>query len=144
MIEFMEIAVQEAKLGLGEGGIPIGAVLVQDGRIIGRGHNKRVQDDNPVMHAETDCLRSAGRVGTYKTTTLYSTLIPCYFCAGAAVQFGIPKVVVGEADTFAGAREFMESHGIEIVNLDLDECKLMMAKFIEGNPELWNEDIGEL
>ena len=144
MIEFMEIAIQEAKLGLGEGGIPIGAVLVKDGRIIGRGHNKRVQDDNPMMHAETDCLRSAGRFGTYKATTLYSTLMPCYFCAGAAVQFGIPKVVVGEADTFAGAREFMESHGIEIVNLDLDECKLMMTDFVKRNPELWNEDIGEL
>ena len=144
MIEFMEIPIQEAKLGGGEGGIPIGAVLVKDGRIIGRGHNKRVQDDNPVMHAETDCLRSAGRVRTYKATTLYSTLMPCFFCAGAAVQLGIPKVVVGEADTFAGAREFMESHGIEIVNLDLDECKLMMTDFVKRNPELWNEDIGEL
>ena len=144
MIKFMEIAIQEAKIGLGEGGIPIGAVLVKDGRIIGRGHNKRVQDDNPLMRAETDCLRSAGRFGTYKVTTLYSTLMPCYFCAGAAVQFGIPKVVVGEADTFAGAREFMESHSIEIVNLDLDECKLMMIDFVNRNPELWDEDIGEL
>ena len=144
MLEFMEIAIQEARLGLSEGGIPIGAVLVKDGKIIGKGHNKRVQDDNPVMHAETDCLRSAGRVGTYRGTTLYSTLMPCYFCAGAAVQFGISMVVVGEADTFAGAREFMESHGIEIVNLDLDECKLMMNDFVKCNPELWNEDIGEL
>ena len=144
MKEFMDVAIQEAKLGLGEGGIPIGSVLVKDGRIIGRGHNKRVQDDNPVMHAETDCLRSAGRVGTYRGTTLYSTLMPCYFCAGAAVQFGIQKVIVGEAETFAGAREFMESHGIEVVNLDLYECKLMMTEFIRGNAELWYEDIGEL
>ncbi len=142
--EFMSAAIAEAQAGLKEGGIPIGSVLVKDNKIIGRGHNKRVQDNNPVMHAETDCLTNAGRVGSYKGTTLYSTLMPCYFCAGAAVQFGIKKVVAGESKTFPGAKKFMESHGIKIIDLDLDECKVMMDEFITHNPALWNEDIGEL
>jgi cytosine deaminase len=141
---FMQAAVDEALKGRKEGGIPIGSVLVRDGKIIGRGHNKRVQDNNPVMHAETDCLHQAGRIGSYRGTTLYSTLMPCYFCAGAVVQFGIKKVVAGESKTFPGARAFMESHGVEVVDLDLAECKKMMADFIAQNPELWNEDIGEL
>lgn len=144
MDQFMQAAIEEAKKGLKEGGIPIGSVLVKDGKIIGCGHNKRVQDSNPVMHAETDCLYNAGRIGTYKETTLYSTLMPCYFCAGAVVQFGIKKVVAGESETFPGAREFMESHGVEVVDLDLAECKTMMAVFIQKNPKLWNEDIGTL
>lgn len=144
MLEFMEAAIQEAKLGLSEGGIPIGEVLVKDGVIIGRGHNKRVQEDNPVLHAETDCLRDAGRIGNYAGTTLYSTLMPCYFCAGAAIQFGIKKVIVGESKTFVGARELMESYGIEVVDLDLEECKRIMAVFVKEKPELWNEDIGQL
>ncbi|HOW35032.1 MAG TPA: nucleoside deaminase [Candidatus Omnitrophota bacterium] len=144
MDEFMSAAIAEAQAGLKEGGIPIGSVLVKDNKIIGRGHNKRVQDNNPVMHAETDCLTNAGRVGSYKGTTLYSTLMPCYFCAGAAVQFGIKKVVAGESKTFPGAKKFMESHGIKIIDLDLDECKVMMDEFITHNPALWNEDIGEL
>lgn len=144
MDALMKAAIDEAKLGLREGGIPIGSVLVKDGRIVGRGHNRRVQENNPVMHAETDCLRSAGRLGSYRGTTLYSTLMPCYFCAGAAVQFGIRKVVAGESRTFAGARAFMEAHGVEVVDMDLDECKRMMAEFIAARPELWKEDIGEL
>jgi len=144
MDEFIKAAIEEAKSGLKEGGIPIGSVLVKEGKIIGRGHNKRVQDNNPVMHAETDCLFKAGRIGTYRGTTLYSTLMPCYFCAGAVVQFGIKKVVAGESKTFPGAREFMESHGVEVIDLDLEECKQMMADFIRKNPKLWNEDIGEL
>lgn len=141
---FMKAAIEEAKKGLDEGGIPIGSVLVKDGVIIGRGHNKRVQEKNPVMHAETDCLHNAGRIGSYRGTVLYSTLMPCYFCAGAAVQFGIKKVIAGESRTFPGAREFMESHGIEVVDLDLEECKRMMSDFIRENPVLWNEDIGKL
>ncbi|OGW81478.1 MAG: tRNA-specific adenosine deaminase [Omnitrophica bacterium RIFCSPLOWO2_12_FULL_44_17] len=141
---FLKAAIEEAKKGLSEGGIPIGSVLVKDGKIIGRGHNKRVQENNPVMHAETDCLHSAGRIGTYRDTTLYSTLMPCYFCAGAAVQFGIKKVIVGESKTFAGARKFMESHGIGVVDLHNTECIQMMEDFIRKNPKLWNEDIGEL
>ncbi len=144
MDEFMKAAIEEAKKGLKEGGIPIGSVLVKDGKIIGRGHNKRVQESNPVMHAETDCLHHAGRIGSYKGTTLYSTLMPCYFCAGAVVQFGIKKVIAGESKTFPGAREFMESHGVTVTDLDLTECKTMMKDFIEANPKLWREDIGEL
>ncbi len=139
---FMQAAIEEAQLGLRQGGIPIGSVLVKDGKIIGRGHNKRVQENNPVMHAETDCLHNAGRIGSYKGTILYSTLMPCYFCAGAAVQFGIKKVIAGESATFPGAREFMEAHGIEVIDLNLDECRKMMTEFIQKNPKLWNEDIG--
>lgn len=144
MDEFMRAAIDEAKKGLFEGGIPIGAVLVQDGRIISRGHNKRVQDSDPLMHAEIDCIRNAGRIGRYSGCTLYSTLMPCYLCAGAVVQFNIPKVVVGESDNFAGAKEFLEKMGVEIVDLDLSECKEMLADYIDKNPEIWNEDIGVL
>lgn len=140
----MRAAIDEARSGLEEGGIPIGSVLVRDGKIIGRGHNKRVQDGDPVTHAEIDCLRNAGRVGNYRGTTLYSTLMPCYLCAGAAVQFGIKKVIAGESETFEGAREFMEQHGIEVVDLQLDECKKLMSDFIAERPELWYEDIGTL
>lgn len=143
MDEFMQAAIAEAKQGISEGGIPIGSVLVRDGKIIGRGHNKRVQDGDPITHAEIDCLRNAGRVGNYKNAVLYSTLMPCYLCAGAVVQFGIKKVFAGENETFAGAKEFMESHGVEVVNLNSEECKEMMRKFISEKPELWNEDIGK-
>jgi creatinine deaminase len=141
---FMKVAIQEARKGLDEGGIPIGSVLVKNEHIIGRGHNKRVQQSDPIMHAEIDCLRSAGRIGKYEETVLYSTLMPCYLCAGAVVQFGIIKVVVGESENFSGAREFLESHGVEVVDLNLDECKQLMKRFIQTNPDLWNEDIGEL
>lgn len=141
---FMRAAIDEAKSGLREGGIPIGSLLVKDGKIIGRGHNKRVQENNPIMHAEINCLLNAGRIVKYRETVLYSTLMPCYLCAGAIVQFGIKKVIVGESETFAGAKEFMESHGVKIVDLNLDECKHLMKSFIQKNPELWNEDIGEL
>jgi cytosine/creatinine deaminase len=144
MDKFMQAAIEEAKKGLKEGGIPIGSVLVRDNTIIGRGHNRRVQENDPVIHAEIDCLRNAGRIGVYKDTTLYSTLMPCYLCAGASVQFGIKKVIAGENESFKGAKEFMESRGIEVINLDLDECKNLMKDFIKGNPELWFEDIGEL
>ncbi len=144
MDEFMEAAINEARQGLGEGGIPIGSVLVKDGKIIGRGHNKRVQENNPVIHAEIDCLINAGRIGSYKNTVLYSTLMPCYLCAGAAVQFGIKKVVAGESVTFSGAAELMISKGIEVVDLNDKECIDMMSGFIREKPELWSEDIGEL
>ncbi|MDD5363467.1 MAG: nucleoside deaminase [Ignavibacteria bacterium] len=144
MDEFMKAAIDEAKLGLAEGGIPIGSVLVKDGKIIGRGHNKRVQKGSPTLHAEIDCLENAGRVGSYKDTILYSTLMPCYLCSGAVVQFGIKKVVVGESETFPGGPEFMKEHGVDVTDMNLDECKNLMKEFIEKNPELWNEDIGEL
>ncbi|MBA3920857.1 MAG: nucleoside deaminase [Nostocaceae cyanobacterium] len=143
MDDFMQAAIAEAKLGQQVGGIPIGSVLVKDSKIVGRGHNKRVQDSDPVTHAEIDCLRNAGRIGSYKGTTLYSTLMPCYLCAGAVVQFGIKKVIAGESKTFPGAKEFMESHGVEVVDLNLTECEQMMTDFIQTNPELWNEDIGK-
>lgn len=142
MDDFMKAAIAQAKQGLQAGGIPIGSVLVKNGEIIGRGHNKRVQDNDPITHAEIDCLRNAGRIGSYKDTTLYSTLMPCYLCAGAVVQFGIKKVIAGESETFLGAREFMESHLIEVIDLNLNECKQLMSEFIQNNPKLWNEDIG--
>jgi cytosine deaminase len=139
----MAEAIAQARRGLAEGGIPIGSSLAKDGELVGSGRNKRVQDGDPVTHGETDCLRSAGRLGSYRGCTLYSTLMPCYYCAGAAVQFGIKKVVVGESRNFAGAPEFMRQHGIEVVDLDLPECYEMMAKFIQEHPALWNEDIGQ-
>lgn len=139
----MKIAIKEAKIGLSEGGIPIGSVLVKDGVCIAKGHNKRVQEQNPILHGEMDCLNNAGRIGSYKDTVIYSTLMPCYMCAGTIVQFKIPKVIVGESRTFSGAREFMESHGVKVIDLDEVVCFQMMEDFIEKNPELWNEDIGE-
>jgi len=143
MDELMASAIAQAKQGLREGGIPIGSVLVRDGTILGRGYNKRVQDNDPVTHAEIDCLRNAGRIGNYRNTVLYSTLMPCYLCAGAVVQFGIPKVIAGEADTFPGAQAFLENHGVEVINLDLGECKQLMQTFIHQYPQIWYEDIGE-
>jgi cytosine/creatinine deaminase len=143
MDEYMLSAIAQAKQGLIEGGIPIGSVLVKNGVIIGQGHNKRVQEGDPVTHAEIDCLRNAGRIGNYQGTTLYSTLMPCYLCAGAVVQFGIKKVIAGESQTFPGAKDFMKSHGVEVVDLDLAECKQLMSEFIYNHPQLWNEDIGK-
>ena len=139
----MQAAIEEAKKGRAEGGIPIGSVLVREGKIIGRGHNQRVQKDDPMTHAETDCLRNAGRIGSYRDTTLYSTLMPCYMCAGTVVQFGIKKVIVGESKTFPGAPEFMRSHGVEVIDLSDPNCVTMMEEFINEKPELWNEDIGK-
>jgi cytosine deaminase len=139
----MEMAITMARQGLKEGGIPIGSVLVRDEQILGQGYNKRVQEADPVTHAEIDCLRNAGRIGSYRDTVLYSTLMPCYLCAGAVVQFGIKKVIVGESRTFAGAREFMESHGVEVIDLELEDCVNLMQDFIEKNSALWYEDIGK-
>jgi len=143
MDEFMQIAIQEAKEGEAEGGIPIGSVLVKNGKIIAKGRNKRVQEENPILHGEMDCLNNAGRIGSYKNTIIYSTLMPCYMCAGTIVQFKIPKVIVGESQTFSGAREFMENHGVEVIDLNNKDCIEMMTAFINEKPELWNEDIGE-
>lgn len=142
--KFMQAAIDEALAGLAEGGIPIGSVLMRSDEIIGRGRNKRVQEKNPILHGEMDCLFNAGRIGSYRDTVIYSTLMPCYMCAGTIVQFRIPKVVVGESRTFPGARAFMESHGVEVIDLDLEECIKMMEGFIHDFPTLWNEDIGEL
>jgi cytosine/creatinine deaminase len=143
MDAFMQAAIDEARKGRAEGGIPIGSVLVRNGEIIARGHNRRVQESNSMKHAEIDCLINAGRVRNYGDTVLYSTLMPCYLCSGAVVQFKIPKVVVGEARTFAGAEQFMREHGVVVVNLDLRECVSMMELFIRERPDLWYEDIGE-
>lgn len=139
----MRIAIDEARKGLSEGGIPIGSALVKDGKLVASGRNKRVQEQNPILHGEMDCMNNAGRIGSYRGTVMYSTLMPCYMCAGTIVQFKIPKVIVGESKTFAGAREFMESHGVEVIDLNDSECISMMEKFIQEKPELWNEDIGE-
>ena len=144
MDPFLQAAIEQAQKSMSEGGIPIGSVLIRDNTIIARGHNKRVQEQNPILHGEMDCLNSAGRIGSYRNTVIYSTLMPCYMCAGTIVQFNIPKVVVGESRTFAGAREFMESHGVEVIDLDDPTCIQMMEQFIKEHPELWNEDIGEL
>ena len=142
--KFMQFAIDQARKSRSEGGIPIGSVLVKDGDLVAAGHNKRVQEKNPILHGEMDCLNNAGRIGSYRGTTIYSTLMPCYMCAGTIVQFKIKKVIVGESRTFDGARAFMESHGVEVIDLDLDECVDMMNEFIAAEPTLWNEDIGEL
>jgi cytosine/creatinine deaminase len=144
MDEFMRLAIEEAKKGLAEGGIPIGSVLIKSGELVAVGHNKRVQENNPILHGEMDCLNNAGRIGSYRDTVIYSTLMPCYMCAGTIVQFKIPKVVVGESKTFSGAKEFMEAHGVQVIDLNLPECVQMMEDFIQEKPELWNEDIMEL
>ena len=142
--EFMQAAIDEARLGRSQGGIPIGSVLVRDGKIIGRGHNKRVQEDSAIKHGEMDCLTNAGRQRSYRDTVIYTTLMPCYMCAGTIVQFKIPKVMVGESRTFGESRAFLESHGVQVVDLDLPECVAMMDEFIAAEPALWNEDIMEL
>lgn len=143
MDQFMKEAVAMARKSLNEGGIPIGSVLVKNGQIVAKGHNKRVQENNQILHGEMDCLTNAGRMASFKNTVIYSTLMPCYMCAGTIVQFKIPKVIVGESKTFEGAKEFMEAHGVEVIDLALEECVEMMQKFIEEKPALWNEDIGE-
>jgi cytosine/creatinine deaminase len=144
MDAFMQLAIELAKKSLSEGGIPIGSVLVRRGIVMGRGHNKRVQENDPVVHAEIDCLRNAGRISDYRTSTIYSTLMPCYMCAGAIIQFGIKEVVVGESTTFPGALSLMKEHGVDVVDLDMPECKEIMAEFIRRSPEVWNEDIGNV
>src|SRR5216110_2063343 len=142
MDQFLRAAIKEAREGLAEGGLPIGSVLVRGSKIIAFGHNRRVQNNDPMAHGEIDCLTRAGRQKTYTDTVLYSTLMPCFLCSGAIVQFGIPKVIVGESRTFAGAPDFLRSHRVEVIDLDLPECVEMMSRFIAAHPQLWNEDIG--
>src|SRR3954462_534798 len=132
--KLMKAAIGAARKSRDEGGIPIGSALARDGTLIAVGNNKRVQENDPVTHAEIDCLRNAGRIGSFHNTVLYSTLMPCYLCAGAVGQFGIRKVVIGESRTFAGASDFMREHGVEIIDLDLPECVRMMEEFIAKNP----------
>ncbi|MFE2513815.1 nucleoside deaminase [Streptomyces mirabilis] len=141
---WLSTAVAEARAGLAEGGIPIGAALYgADGTLLGRGHNRRVQDGDPSMHAETSAFRAAGRQRSYRGTTMVTTLSPCWYCSGLVRQFGISRVVVGEAQTFHGGHDWLAEHGVEIVLLDDPECAALMRDFIKDNPALWNEDIGE-
>jgi len=145
MDEFMRAAIEEARQGLTEGGIPIGAVLVIDGNIVGRGHNRRVQKGSAILHAEMDCLENAGRLraSDYRRAVLYSTLSPCDMCSGAILLYKIPRLVIGEHQTFQGPEEYLRSRGVELVILDDEECLRMMSDFIAANHELWDEDIGE-
>jgi cytosine deaminase len=144
MDKFLQAAIEEAKKGMAEGGIPIGSVLVIDGKIVGRGHNRRVQKGSAVLHAEMDCLENAGRIkaSDYKRATLYSTLSPCDMCSGAVLLYGIPKVVIGENKTFRGPEEYVKSRGVVVEVINNQECCNLMETFIKNNPELWNEDIG--
>ncbi len=141
--EWLATAVAEARLGLAEGGIPIGgALLGPDGTVLGRGHNRRVQDDDPSMHGETSAFRNAGRQRTYAGTTMVTTLSPCWYCSGLVRQFGISRVVVGEATTFFGGHEWLAENGVEVVVLEDAECIGLMEAFIADRPDLWFEDIG--
>ncbi|MEU3606476.1 nucleoside deaminase [Streptomyces sp. NPDC035033] len=140
---WLATAVSEARAGLAEGGIPIGAALYgADGRVLGRGHNRRVQDGDPSAHAETAAFRAAGRQRSYRGTTMVTTLSPCWYCSGLVRQFGISRVVVGEAETFRGGHGWLAEHGVEVVVLDDPRCASLMREFIGKNPALWHEDIG--
>ncbi len=145
MDKYMKAALEEAKKGLDEGGIPIGSVLVLDGKIVGRGHNRRVQNGSAILHAEMDCIENAGRLSAkeYRRAVLYSTLSPCDMCSGAVLLYKIPKVVVGENITFKGPEEYLQSRGVDLTVENNPECTSLMEDFIKTNPELWNEDIGE-
>lgn len=145
MDEYLEAAIQEARIGLAEGGIPIGAVLVIDGRIVGRGHNRRVQKGSAILHAEMDCLENAGRLtaADYRRAVIYSTLSPCSMCSGAILLYRIPTVIVGEHETFLGPESELRAQGVDVTVVDDDECVRLMKQFINDSPGLWNEDIGE-
>ncbi|WP_425398700.1 nucleoside deaminase [Aeoliella sp.] len=144
--DFLAAAIAEAKLGAEEGGIPIGSVLVIDGEIIGRGHNRREQRFSAILHAEMDCIENAGRLSPaeYRRSVLYSTLSPCDMCSGASLLYKIPKIVVGENVTFQGPEDYVRSRGVELEIVNNEECIALMRDFIEHYPELWNEDIGEV
>ena len=142
---FMQAAIDEAKLGLIEGGIPIGAVIVHHGRVIGRGHNRRVQKGSAILHGEMDAFENAGRqpASVYRESVLYTTLSPCAMCSGAILLYGIPEVIVGENQTFMGKEEWLRANGVKVVLLQNPDCIALMRGFIASKPELWNEDIGE-
>lgn len=144
MDEFFLEAVKEAEIGVSEGGIPIGSVLVYKGRIIGRGHNRRVQKDSVILHGEMDALENAGRqpASVYKECVLYTTLSPCAMCSGTILLYGIPKLVIGENKTFLGAEKLLKENGVQVIVLDDKRCKDLMNTFISENPTVWNEDIG--
>jgi cytosine deaminase len=140
----LAVALEEARAGMAEGGIPIGAALFhRDGRLLGRGHNRRVQEGDPSVHGETDAFRKAGRQRGYRDTIMVTTLAPCWYCSGLVVQFGIGRVVVGESRTFRGGIDWLRERGIEVIDLDSPECVKLLTSFIEARPEVWREDIGE-
>jgi cytosine deaminase len=140
----LDIALEEARLGLSEGGIPIGAALFDgDRKLLGRGHNRRVQEDDPSIHGETDAFRKAGRRRSYHDTVMVTTLAPCWYCSGLVVQFQIGAVVVGESRTFRGGIDWLRERGVEVIDLDSPECAQLLGRFISQHPEVWNEDIGE-
>jgi cytosine/creatinine deaminase len=140
---YMKEAIKEAKTSLNESGIPIGAILVENENIIGRGHNKLLQNDSTILHAEMDCIENAGRLkgADYKKCTLYTTLSPCEMCSGTIILYKIPKIVMGENKTLKGPEEYLIENGVEVINMDLEECKNILENFIQKNPDLWNEEI---
>ena len=143
--KFLDVAIEQARLGLSTGGIPIGAALAADGVLLGAGHNQRIQMGSPIRHGETDALERAGRqpASVYRRATMYTTLSPCDMCTGAILLYGIPRVVIGENQTFMGAEELLEQRGVDVLVVDDPDCVAMMTEFINMHPELWNEDIGE-
>jgi cytosine/creatinine deaminase len=143
--EYLAVAIEQARIGREEGGVPIGAALVADDRVLGAGHNRRVQQGSAIRHGETDALEEAGRqpASVYRRCTMYTTLSPCDMCTGAILLYGIPRVVIGENRTFLGGEDLLRSRGVEVVNLDSAECKALMDAFIAAHPDIWNEDIGE-
>jgi cytosine deaminase len=141
----LQTAIEEARIGLAEGGIPIGAALYQsDGTLLGRGHNRRVQENDPSIHGETDAFRKAGRQRNYRDTIMVTTLAPCWYCSGLVRQFNIGKVIVGESETFQGGIDWLRENNIEVVDMNSAECKKLLGDFIAAHPEVWNEDIGEI
>jgi creatinine deaminase len=140
---FLSLAVEEAKAGFAAGGIPIGSTLRCENILLGSGHNMRIQKGDPTAHGEISCLRNAGRQATYRNTTLYSTLMPCFMCAGAIIQFKIPRVVIGDMDSFIGGKDLLEKYAVKVIYLQNDECIELLQRFIKKHPEAWAEDIGE-
>lgn len=142
---FLAVAIEQARLGRDEGGVPIGGALVADGKVLGAGHNRRVQLGSAIRHGETDALEAAGRLpaSVYRRATMYTTLSPCDMCTGSILLYGIPRVVMGENETFVGGEDYLRARGVEVINLDSEECKQLMRDFIRDHPDIWNEDIGE-
>ncbi len=143
---FLDLAIEQARIGRSEGGVPIGGVLVVDGNVVGVGRNRRVQQGSAIRHGETDALENAGRLpaAVYRRATMYTTLSPCDMCTGAILLYGIPRVVMGENRTFVGGEDLLRSRGVEVVDLDSEECRALLGEFIAEHPEIWNEDIGEV
>lgn len=142
---FLAVAIEQARIGRDEGGVPIGGALVADGEVLGAGRNRRVQLGSAIRHGETDAMEMAGRLpaSVYRRATMYTTLSPCDMCTGTILLYGIPRVVMGENETFVGGEDYLRARGVEVVNLDSEECRQLMRDFIRDHPDIWNEDIGE-